>query len=226
MTSKAGQIGAQLRDLRTRSRQGVFMVVTSSATVEEDRIEVDVSILGDDPDETATAELLGGARTPYGLPVEGELWFGMLLGGDVNRAFLALPLSRRGGVDLGVLAAGVTAWTPPPGDKLQIVTRDGGALDLDVDAAAELDAEQYRFTAAGVSVAVSSAGKVSIGSDAVNGFKTISRLLGWLGDTLTELSTTTVTTLLGPSTLSTAASFATRAPLVIAHKQLFDTLVE
>lgn len=243
----AGNIGAQLRAIKTAGRQGVFMRVLADGIPDGQRIEVDAEVLGESSDEKVIAEVLGGARTPYGIPRAGELWFGILLGGDLNHAFLALPLSRVGGVDLGILEPGVTAWTPPPGDTIKILTRalegEGGDFEISADGVASVDASGgliwttqeaatldadggFSFNVQGHRVEISSSGGVYIGDDTINGFESISKILGWLGDTLTDLATATVNTMLGPASLSNAGSYALRAVVVIAHKKMFDTLLD
>lgn len=216
------QTAAQLNRIRDEARTCVLMVCTADADVTDGRVEVDVDILGYDDEETI-AWVAGGVRGPFGLPRSGELWFGALLGSGLNEAVALVPLTRFDSTDLPISELGVTSWTPPVGEEIRIETRDAGVRLTSAEAIDFSASDSIRFQLGGLSVEMTSAGKLKMGKSSVEVVDALSKTLGFLSDTLRDLAATQVVTLLGPQPLITAPLFTARQLTVTSLKTLIDT---
>lgn len=225
------QIRAQLRRVSEEARGLVKVRCRESAQLDGGRVELEVSILGEE-EADGIAELAGGRCAPFGLPREGEVWLAAALGADLNDLILLLPIVAGDG-DAETFAEGGldrAVWAPSPGRLIRLVTRAEEAGDtrpaIEADAGAVLLSgdETLELVCGGVTLSLDKAGRASLSNGSVELVAAVDSLCGWLIDTLTDLSTSVTVTALGPQPLSTAPLFAARAVEVTTLKAALSTL--
>lgn len=217
---------ADLQKLGDLAREIAIFKVLELAESDGSRIDVTVQVQGRDEEETI-ADVCGGGRSPYGLPTVGEEWIGVLIGEGLDDAYLIAPIMPfDDGSAAPRIAAGVTAWTPPTGDDLQVLARggsleletaDGGDVTITSDSRIIQDSMSsytvdaggtIRFTVGGLTFDMTTGGKVSLGSATADVVDILWKNTDYLFKTCTTLSTSTTVTLLGPQPLTTGAVFA------------------
>lgn len=225
------QIRAQLRRVSEEARGLVKVRCRESAQLDGGRVELEVSILGEE-EADGIAELAGGRCAPFGLPREGEVWLAAALGADLNDLILLLPIVAGDG-DAETFAEGGldrAVWAPSPGRLIRLVTRaeEGGAsrpaIEADAGAVLLSGDDTLELVCGGVTLSLDKAGRASLANGSVELVAAVDSLCGWLLDTLTDLSTSVTVTALGPQPLSTAPLFAARAVEVTTLKAALSTL--
>lgn len=213
---------ADIRRLEDLSRIIVVMSIEEDATVVDDRVEVDVDLLGYD-DEATVAEVCGGLRAPFGLPRAGELWIGAVAGQGLNDAYAMLPLTRFDSDDLPIQDPDVAFWTPPIGEQIEVLAREAG-VNIKADEAFTSTSKTLKFNVGGLALEFTAAGKVKLGNATADVVGILDQGLGFIEDTMRDLTATQVVTLLGPQPLLTAPLFATRQAQVIAARVILKTI--
>lgn len=204
-----------LRRLENQARAFDYATIKGVEIV-DGRVECDVDLAL--YDASTVAELAGGRAAPFSVPQSGERWLVALLGAGLDDVWLLMPIATADAPEstLDGLDASKVTWRPPNGlDAL--ISPAGGAVSVD-------SSKEISLTVAGLTFKLTSAGKISLGSNVADVLDLLDQALGFVSATNADLASSQVITLLGPQPLTLAPRFAARVAEVEVAKALLQTI--